>query len=52
MTETQNNIVGKVLIDAGVMTIPITEEWIAMMVDLYIKQDQMLGVRPLTDNDA
>lgn len=51
MTETQNNIVGKVLIDAGVMTIPITEEWIAMMVDLYIKQDQMLGVRPLTDEE-
>lgn len=27
MTENQNNIVGKVLIDAGVMTIPITEDW-------------------------
>ena len=46
MTENQNNIVGKVLIDAGVMTIPITEDWISMMVDLYIKQVQILGIAP------
>lgn len=51
MTENQNNIVGKVLIDAGVMTIPITEDWISMMVDLYIKQGQMLGIAPLTDEE-
>ena len=51
MTENQNNIVGKVLIDAGVMTIPITEDWISMMVDLYIKQGQMLGITPLTDEE-
>lgn len=51
MTENQNNIVGKVLIDAGVMTIPITEDWISMMVDLYIKQGQLLGITPLTDEE-
>ena len=46
MTEIQNNIVGKVLMDAGVMTIPITEEWITMMVDSYEKQATLMGAVP------
>ncbi len=49
MTENQKNIVGKILMDAGVMTIPITEDWISMMVDCYVKQVEMLGADPLTD---
>ena len=49
MTESQKNIVGKILMDAGVMTIPITEAWITMMVDLYVKQGEMFGADPLTD---
>lgn len=48
MTEIQNNIVGKVLMDAGVMTIPITEEWITMMVDSYEKQATLMGAAALT----
>lgn len=52
MTENQNTIVGKVLMDAGVMNIPITEDWISMMVDLYIKQQEMsLGLAPLTEDE-
>lgn len=49
MTEIQNNIVGKVLMDAGVMTIPITEEWITMMVDSYEKQATLMGAAALTE---
>ena len=49
MTEIQNNIVGKVLMDAGVMTIPITEEWITMMVDSYVKQAALMGAAALTE---
>lgn len=49
MTEIQNNIVGKVLMDAGVMTIPITEKWITMMVDSYEKQAILMGAAALTE---
>lgn len=49
MTEIQNNIVGKVLMDAGVMTIPITEEWITMMVNSYEKQATLMGAAALTE---
>lgn len=51
MTEIQNNIVGKVLMDAGVMTIPITEEWITMMVDSYEKQATLMGAVPLSETE-
>ncbi|MFR0899451.1 MAG: Z1 domain-containing protein [Anaerobutyricum sp.] len=49
MTEIQKNIVGKVLMDASVMTIPITEEWIIMMVNSYEMQGKLLGTPVLTD---
>ena len=49
MTEIQNNIVGKVLMDAGVMTIPTTEEWITMMVDVYEKQATLMGAVALKE---
>lgn len=49
MNEIQNNIVAKVLMDAGIMTIPITKDWISMMVDMYEKQAIMMGSAPLSD---
>lgn len=51
MTEIQNNIIVKVLSDAGVMTIPITEEWITIMVNSYEKQATLMGAEALTETE-
>lgn len=51
MIENQKNIIGKILMDAGLVTVPIIESWIPMMVDLYIKQSEMLGAGTLTDEE-
>lgn len=48
MTEIQKNIVGKVLMDAGVMASPVTEAWINMMVNSYAMQGTLMGTSPLT----
>lgn len=49
MTEIQKNIVGKVLMDAGVMASPVTEAWINMMVNSYEMQGTLMGTSPLTE---
>lgn len=51
MTEIQKNIVGKVLSDAGVMTIPLTEDLIIAMVDMYANHAIRMGAEPLTESE-
>lgn len=51
MNEIQNNIIGKVLIDAGVMMTPITEEWITMMVNCYATQAEHMGAESLSEEE-
>lgn len=52
MTDYQNNIVGTILMQAGSSTIPITEEFIEKMVDMYDSTNSMMfGVSRLTESE-
>lgn len=52
MTDNQNNIIGKILMDMSASVIPATEAMIAMMVDMYDTSNAMtLGTAKLTPEE-
>ena len=52
MTELQNVIIGKIIMDASVATVPVTEDWIAKMVAFYENQaSAVLGFPILSDDE-
>lgn len=52
MTDNQNNIIGKILMDMSASVIPATEAMIAMMVDMYDTSNAMtLGTTRLTPEE-
>ena len=52
MTDNQNNIIGKILMDMSASVIPATEAMIAMMVDMYDTSNAMtLGTTRLTSEE-
>ena len=52
MTDNQNNIIGKILMDMSASVIPATEAMIAMMVDMYDTSNAMtLGTARLTPEE-
>lgn len=52
MTDNQNNIIGKILMDMSASAIPVTEAMIAMMVDMYDTSNAMtLGSNRLTPEE-
>lgn len=52
MTELQNVIIGKIIMDTSVATVPVTEDWIAKMVAFYENQaSAVLGFPILSDDE-